>query len=285
MDNRQELIPVIESKINNEAKMTCNARDLHAFLDVGRDFTTWIKNRITKYDFIDNVDYIIVFPKTGENPLGGRPETDYHLTLDMAKELAMVENNDRGREARRYFIECEKRLKNRPTLETEDQLIDRALVIATNRLKTAEEERAKLKAKITADAPKVAFADAHLDCRQSMEVGAVAVLFQKNGINIGRNHLFAYLRDKGWLIKQNGPKGPRWNLPTQKGLDSGYFIEVIQPLFDGHGHALLWPNGKQKIQYVTHVTPAGVQWLYNHFNKTQDKQRLFDLPIEYMWQA
>ena len=117
-----------------------NARELHAFLDVGRDFSSWIKDRIAKYGFVEDEDYVCltnlsskegrggqnaevfprfgensrnaeVFAKTGENPQGGRPKTEYILTLDTAKEIAMVENNERGREVRRYFIEVEKRVR------------------------------------------------------------------------------------------------------------------------------------------------------------------------------
>ena len=87
-----------------------DARKLHAYLEVGKDFSTWIKARINAYGFVEGVDYVKeeVFPNSGENPLGGRPSAEYHLTLDMAKELAMVERNQKGKEARRYFIECER---------------------------------------------------------------------------------------------------------------------------------------------------------------------------------
>jgi len=69
---------------------TVNARDLHTFLGVGKDFSTWIKDRIRQYNFVENQDFI-VFTDFGENPQGGRPSKEYRLTLDMAKELAMIE--------------------------------------------------------------------------------------------------------------------------------------------------------------------------------------------------
>lgn len=81
-----------------------NARDLHEFLNSGQDYSEWIKNRINKYSFTENQDYIIQIAYTK-----GRPRKEYFITLDMAKELCMVENNERGKEARRYFIECEKK--------------------------------------------------------------------------------------------------------------------------------------------------------------------------------
>lgn len=95
--------------IGSEHTQTVNARELHAFLDVGKVFAAWISERIEKYGFAEDVDYVVTVSKTGirSNVL----QKDYHLSLDMAKELAMVERNDKGREARRYFIECERRLK------------------------------------------------------------------------------------------------------------------------------------------------------------------------------
>ena len=107
------LIPVFTGTIADRSVQLCCARTLHTFMQVRRDFTTWIKGRIRKFGFIANEDYLLtksgeqVFTKSGEN-LGGRPSIDYHLTLDMAKELSMVENNAQGRAARRYFIECER---------------------------------------------------------------------------------------------------------------------------------------------------------------------------------
>ncbi|EFR9259635.1 phage antirepressor Ant [Campylobacter coli] len=77
------------------------------FLNSEQEYANWIKNRISHYDFIENQDYIIELVYTK-----GRPRKEYYVTLDMAKELCMVENNEKGRQARRYFIECEKRLKN-----------------------------------------------------------------------------------------------------------------------------------------------------------------------------
>ena len=69
-------------------------------MEVGKRFTTWIQARIEKYSFVENQDFIVT-PNSGRNPLGGRPEVDYHISLDMAKELSMVENNEKGREARK----------------------------------------------------------------------------------------------------------------------------------------------------------------------------------------
>lgn len=107
-----QLIPVFNGTINNESTLLCNARDLHEFLEVGKDFSTWIRTRITEYGFVENQDFILL-PKNGEQKIGrgGHNRKDYHLTLDTAKETAMVERNEKGRQSRRYFIECEKQLR------------------------------------------------------------------------------------------------------------------------------------------------------------------------------
>jgi len=101
---------LIKVTTNKNGEGVVSARELHAFLGVGKDFSNWIKDRIEKYELVENQDFE-VFAKIGENPNGGRPRTEYALTLDCAKELSMVEGNEKGKQARRYFIECEKKLK------------------------------------------------------------------------------------------------------------------------------------------------------------------------------
>ncbi|TAN58427.1 MAG: KilA-N domain-containing protein [Magnetospirillum sp.] len=105
-------MPIVTRPQGNATIQTVNLRNLHDELGVGRDYATWIKERISRYGFAEGQDFVIeVSPRIGENPLGGRPAVEYHGTIDMAKELAMVENNDRGRQVRRYFIEAERRLR------------------------------------------------------------------------------------------------------------------------------------------------------------------------------
>jgi phage anti-repressor protein len=99
----EEIIKITEK----DGKRAVNARELHHFLESKQDFSNWIKNRIEKYGFVENQDFE-VYNKIIENPQGGRPTIEYALSVDMAKELSMVENNEKGRLARKYFIECEK---------------------------------------------------------------------------------------------------------------------------------------------------------------------------------
>lgn len=106
-----KLIPVISGTIQDQPAQLVNARDLHAFLGVGRDFSNWIKGRISEYGFVENQDFVLIRQNGRIKEKGGdRRSIEYHLTLDTAKELSMVERTEKGREARRYFIECERRL-------------------------------------------------------------------------------------------------------------------------------------------------------------------------------
>jgi phage anti-repressor protein len=132
------LLPIQSTDLDQEAIPTVNARDLHAFLGVGKVFGAWIQDRIEKFDFVENQDVVIDFPNS-ENQTGrggDRRTKEYHLTLDMAKELAMVERTPRGKEARQYFIACEKALRkgrHKPTRglpDIEPQEVDRVARMA-----------------------------------------------------------------------------------------------------------------------------------------------------------
>ncbi|EDX6466413.1 antA/AntB antirepressor family protein [Salmonella enterica subsp. diarizonae serovar 60:r:e,n,x,z15] len=112
--NFAEIIPVISGVIGRLETSVVSARSLHATLGVKRDFTTWIKDRIRRYGFVEGVDYVVVenliSPKRGSSKSRQRVEHDYLITLNMGKELAMVERTGQGRAVRRYFIQCEEEL-------------------------------------------------------------------------------------------------------------------------------------------------------------------------------
>ncbi|AHB80186.1 phage antirepressor Ant [Escherichia coli] len=122
-----QLIPVFEGTISNEPTLLVNARDLHGFLEVGKDFSNWIRAKLNEYGFVENLDYILFSPNLAKTP--GRRRKDYHLTLDTAKELAMVERNEKGRQIRRYFIECEKKLRNIQPVQTEQQFTAEDIIL------------------------------------------------------------------------------------------------------------------------------------------------------------
>lgn len=108
-----QLIPIADRQIGNQPVQTVDARELHEFLEVGKVFAAWIQERIEQYGFVEHRDFE-VFSESGKNPLGGRPTIQYAISLDMAKELAMVERSKKGKQARQYFIECERALRSQP---------------------------------------------------------------------------------------------------------------------------------------------------------------------------
>ena len=122
-----ELIKLHIQTMNSNTVDTVSARELHSFVESKQDFSTWIKNRVEQYDFVENQDFIKLHNKM-ELSKTGQVAIEYYITLDMAKELAMVERTDKGKLARKYFIECEKRLKQElPTsyLEALETLVQR----------------------------------------------------------------------------------------------------------------------------------------------------------------
>ncbi|MGK3686272.1 antA/AntB antirepressor family protein, partial [Escherichia coli] len=124
-----QLIPVFNGTIANETTLLVNARDLHTFLGVGKRFASWITERIAEYGFVENQDYILVSPNREIKGRGGdRRSKYYHLTLDTAKELAMVERNEKGRQIRRYFIACEKKLRNMQP-QIQQQFTDEEIIL------------------------------------------------------------------------------------------------------------------------------------------------------------
>lgn len=106
-----DIVPVVIGQIGECETNVVSARALHGALGVGRMFAHWIKDRIAEYEFVENQDYVIACQNWQAKTRGGHNRKDYHLTINMAKELAMVERNEQGRAIRRYFIQCEEALR------------------------------------------------------------------------------------------------------------------------------------------------------------------------------
>lgn len=208
-------------------------RDLHKFLEVGTAYSRWIERLIEKYGFVAGQDFM---PKMAEST-GGRPSEDHILTMDMAKELSMVQNNERGRQARQYFIECERRAKQ-PTINGAELTRMELIQIAMN----AETERLQLEAKNKELEPKADAYDEFIDATGKYNIGTVAKMFGK-----GQNWLFRELRNAGVLIS----KGAMRNTPYQQYMHH----------FEVKAHTFERSNGEQGVSYTTYVQPSGIQFI------------------------
>ena len=113
-----ELVTIKKTVIGSDEVNAVDARELHEFMEIGTRFDVWIERRIKEYEFIINSDFCSFVIESS----GGRPSTEYHISIDMAKELAMVERNEKGKQARQYFIQCEKELLNQRKQEPQSEL-------------------------------------------------------------------------------------------------------------------------------------------------------------------
>ena len=219
-----------------------SARDLHEFLEVETDFRHWFP-RMCEYGFSEGQDFNAV--KNDRVQMEGsrmvtRTVDDAILTIDMAKEICMLQRNEKGKIARQYFIKLEK------DWNSPEKVMARALQIAEKKIKNLE-------AKAEADKPKVLFADAVSAAHTSVLVGDLAKLLRQNGVEIGQNRLFSFLREKGYLCSQ----GERYNLPTQRSMDRGWF-QVKETTINQ-------PNGSVRITRTVKVTGKGQQYFINLF--------------------
>ena len=147
---------LIKITTNESGSQVVSARELHGFLEVKTQFKDWIKRRIDDYEFIENQDFEVslIFE---QNSKGGRPSKEYILTLDMAKELSMIERSEKGKLARQYFIACENKLKD--VLSSQQIYVPKTLPEALRAYADEVEKNQMLEDKIKQDEPKVEYFD------------------------------------------------------------------------------------------------------------------------------
>lgn len=232
-------------KLNtNSNEITLSARELHNFLEVTERFNNWF-NRQLQYGFEKNKDYVgcKVF-----NTLAKQELLDYEIKLDMAKEIAMIQRSEKGKQARQYFLQVEK------AWNSPEMIMKRALEIANKQVENLKLENMEQKKLLKEQKPKVLFADAVSTSQTSILVGELAKLIKQNGIDIGERRLFKWLRDNGYLIKR---KGSDYNMPTQKSLE----LKVIET----KERTINNPDGSIRITKTPKVTGKGQQYFINKF--------------------
>lgn len=243
--------------INYDAEQpTVSARDLHESLNIKTKFNDWF-SRMCEYGFQNGIDFNLL--KIEQVQIEGvrkvkRDITDYQISVDMAKQICMIQRTPEGKQIRQYFLDLEK------AWNTPEQIFARALKMADKTIESLKYDNAVLLADNRRMKPKEVFADAVATSKTSILVGELAKILKQNGADIGQNKLFAWMREKGYLIKR---KGSDYNMPTQKSMEMG--------LFEIKETSITKPDGSTHISKNTKVTGKGQIYFTNKF-AAKDKE-------------
>lgn len=225
---------------------TVSARDLHEGLEVKTKFTDWFR-RMSEYGFTD-ADYSKRFPNLGSGSNGGQNEVDYEISVDMAKQICMIQRTEKGRQYRQYFLDLEK------AWNTPDQIMARALKMANRTIDDLKSHNTVLIEDVQRMRPKEIFADAVSVSHTTILIGELAKLIKQNGVDMGEKRLFVWLRENGFLIKR---KGTDYNSPTQKSMELELFTVKETSITHADGHVT--------VNKTTKVTGKGQQYFINKF--------------------
>lgn len=231
---------LINITLNENHEPVVSGRQLHETLGVKTRYNDWF-NRMTEFGFTENEDYLAITQKRVTAQGNATNQTDHIIKLDMAKEIAMIQRTDKGKEVRQYFIQVEK------DFNSPEKIMARALLMADKKVH-------KLEAQIEADRPKVLFADAVSASKSSCLIGELAKILKQNGIDIGQNKLFQWLRSNGYLISR---RGDSWNQPTQKSMQLKLFELKVTNINHADSHTT--------TNTTTKVTGKGQQYFVNKF--------------------
>lgn len=234
---------LIKVTVKNDQQLV-SARDLYHGLELKIRFSLWVSKNFKEFE--DGEDFTSVSRDTEVQNNGGiqvRELQDYALTIDMAKQLCMMSHTELGRKYRKYFIELERKW-NDP-----QEVVKRGYAILQN-------ENTQLKLENDQMKPKALFADAVSVSKTTILVSELAKILRQNGVNIGANRLFAWMRENGYLISR---KGTDWNMPTQRSMELGLFNIKETTITHSDGHTT--------ISKTTKVTGKGQQYFINKFLK------------------
>ena len=233
------LIQISNSKINNSEVKTVNARELHSFLEVSTRFSDWIQRRISEYEFVENQDFVVLL-KNEKNPIGGRPQKEIHISIDMAKELSMVERNEKGKQARQYFIEMEKVAKS-----SDPMMLLNDPVYLRGALATYSERVIELTPKAEA-----------FDRLATKSEGAMNLTNAAKHLQMQPRAFNQFLFANGWIYKRT--IGSAW-IAYQDKLQRGYLEHKAYPVTQS--------DGTEKIYPQVLVTAKGLAKLSTMLNK------------------
>lgn len=207
----KNLINIQENNLNSQVVKTANARELHIFLESKQDFSTWIKKRINEYEFVENVDFVTLHKKM-EREIGATMRVEYYISLDMAKELSMVERNQKGKEARQYFIECERVAKDPMQMLNDPNAMRGLLLTYSEKVIGLENKVAEIQPK--ADAlDRLIFAD-----------GAMNLTNSAKHLQVRPGELIGWLSANRYIYKRVG--GKSW-VAYQDRIQSGILTHKV----------------------------------------------------------
>lgn len=232
-------------KINFDTEQpTVSARELHEGLQITDRFSRWFE-RMTEYGFQELSDFTSVKSSTLVNNGATRELQDYQFSIDMAKQICMLQRTEQGKRYRQYFLDLEK------AWNTPEQVFARALKMAERKIEELNKNNIALLEDVSRMKPKEIFADAVSSSQTSILVGDLAKILKQNGVNTGQKRLFEWMREQGYLIKGGSSK----NMPTQKSMELGLF-EVKETIINN-------PDGSIRVTKTTKVTGKGQQYFIN----------------------
>lgn len=240
-------------KVNYETEQpTVSARELHEGLEIKTAFKDWFP-RMAEYGFEIDKDFNML--KNERVQIEGNREVrreiiDYQISVDMAKQICMIQRTEKGRQYRQYFLDLEK------AWNTPEQVFARALKMADREIESLKARNATLIQDAERMRPKEIFADAVAASHTSILIGDLAKILKQNGVDTGQKRLFVWMRENGYLIKR---KGSDWNMPTQESMERGLF-EIKESTVNN-------PDGSVRINRTTKVTGKGQQYFINKFLK------------------
>lgn len=258
-----ELIPIDTRAIDGQAVKTVNARDLHSFLEVGRDFSNWIKAQIERARLVEGRDFIneIKFAQNGElknqRVSGARERIDYYLTFDAAKHIGMMSGTEKGYQIRDYFLECERKARNLLAVcHTPAMTQLEAVKIAVAGWEEAEARAITYQAKAeTAEAKveQMTQTVAAFDRIASAE-GSLCITDAAKSLQLQPKKLFSWMHENKWLY---GRGGASQNIAYQNRIHQGYLEHKIT--------IVMRSDGTEKTVTQVRVTPKGLARLAKEF--------------------
>ena len=241
-----ELIPIQLTDIGGEQIQTCNARELHKFLGIGKDFSNWVKAQIERAAFAENVDYIKISGKSlsPKRANSGKTPTEYFFTISASKEISMMSNTPRGKEARLYFIECERVAKEATAFALPDFTNP---AIAAREWAKQYELRQALEHKVKQDAPKIDFAEA-----VTASDAEHTITEASKTLGIRPKKFFDWLRQHKFLYSQSTQA---MQTAITRGLMVVRFADITRT------------DGSKEKKAHAHVTGKGLFYFYQALRK------------------